>query len=103
MWKALAALFVQGVSMLLELGHKPSREDAIEIAKALLRDEFMARVIADEIDEAHRAAVKVQEAFTPDGSVPDLLAGIEGEVVHICPVESCSKRAGHADEHGVDL
>ena len=79
MWVAIAQAVGTLIKGLLDLGHRPSRDDIIAIAKAIARDEYMARVMADELDEMIRAAQGVREAFHPPSSptVPNLEIDVE--------------------------
>lgn len=73
MWEAIAAI----IRELLELGRKPSRDEVLMIAAAVARDEFAARIMADELDTMIRAAGKVRAALSPTGSVPALDIDVE--------------------------
>lgn len=78
MWAAIAQAVGTIVKELLQLGHKPSRDDIIALAKAIVQDEYMARVMADELDAMIRAADKVKDAFvTKPGEVPVLDFDVE--------------------------
>lgn len=74
MWEAIATI----VKELIDLGRKPSRDEVLLIAAAVAKDEFVARVMADELDVLIRAANKVQSAFdAKPGEVPILELDVE--------------------------
>lgn len=74
MWEAIAII----VRELIDLGRRPSRDEVLLIAAAVAKDEFAARVMADELDALITAANGVKAAFrAKPGEVPVLNLDIE--------------------------